>query len=225
MADAARLRGFERRVRVRFLRLFAASGDVGAAAAMVGTTKARVFERQYSDPEFAAGWQAALAQRYAALEAELLFCASQALAATPYASSSMDLSAGDCPTVAANDDEASKDAIGVAAPGASKTDVGKPGAGTPAMSMLKGVDAKLILALLSLHRRNAASRVPGSGGMPLPSLADATRRMEQTLKRMRLDPPHAPPREPPYVPLPTESQRVGSGKIGSSHATPSGRTA
>lgn len=220
MADAARLRGFERRVRVRFLRLFAASGDVGAAAVMVGTTKARVFERQYSDPEFAAGWQAALAQRYAALEAELLCCASQALAATPNAAPSMGAGADECPTVAANDDEDSKDAIGDAAPGASKKDVAEQGVGTSAMSMLKGVDAKLILALLSLHRRNAASRATGSGGMPLPSLADATRRMEQTLKRMRLDPPHAPPREPPYVPLPTESQRVGSGG-----ATPPGRAA
>ena len=212
MADAARLRGFERRVRVRFLRLFAASGDVGAAAAMVGTTRARVVERQYSDPEFAAGWQAALAQRYAALEAELLFCASQALAATPNPA----CPPGDRLTVAANDDESSEEAIGAASPGVAETDVGKPGAGTPAMSMLKGVDAKLILALLSLHRRNAASRAPGSGGMPLPSLADATRRMEQTLKRMRLDPPRAPP----YVPLPTESQRVGSGG-----ATPPGRAA
>ena len=54
----------------KFLEHFAATCDVTASAAVAGVSESTVYNHRRSDPDFAAGWQEALEQGYARLEAE-----------------------------------------------------------------------------------------------------------------------------------------------------------
>ncbi len=54
----------------KFLEHFAATCDVTASAAVAGVSESTVYNHRRSDPAFAAGWQEALEQGYARLEAE-----------------------------------------------------------------------------------------------------------------------------------------------------------
>ena len=58
--------------RRRFLDQLAATSDVTSAAQTVGVTEEEVYRMLASEPEFAEGWQAALAEGYHHLEMELL---------------------------------------------------------------------------------------------------------------------------------------------------------
>ena len=53
-----------------FLAHFAATCDVTASAAAAGVSESTVYNHRRSDPAFAAGWDEALEQGYARLEAE-----------------------------------------------------------------------------------------------------------------------------------------------------------
>lgn len=83
-----RVRFDDRRKRI-FLDHFAGTADAGEAAGVAGVGASTVFQHRRADPEFAAGWDEALAVAYAALEAEAV---RQRLAAQ------RDLSKGLCPT-------------------------------------------------------------------------------------------------------------------------------
>lgn len=64
-----RLRFTDARKRI-FLDFFAGTGDAFAAAKEAGVSYPTVYQHRRKDPEFAAGWDEALAQAYVQLEAE-----------------------------------------------------------------------------------------------------------------------------------------------------------
>ncbi len=71
-AKRERKGSFSAAQRNSFLRHFAATCNVGAAAAAAGVSRSTIYKRRTRDPVFRAAWEAAQAQGYAALEAALV---------------------------------------------------------------------------------------------------------------------------------------------------------
>jgi hypothetical protein len=69
-AQRMRRNQFTRERKEMFLAHFAATCDVTASAAAAGVSESTAYEHRRSDPVFAAGWDEALEQGYARLEAE-----------------------------------------------------------------------------------------------------------------------------------------------------------
>lgn len=82
---AARRNGFTRTRKTAFLDHFAATANAAAAGRAVGVSKSTVYEHRRKDPAFRAGWNEALAEGYARVEAHSVRWAEQAFTVRPNA--------------------------------------------------------------------------------------------------------------------------------------------